>query len=329
MLIKLPSWEKSSHQRRMLDTMSGFWRVNSTLKACEGDLFVVKVDGSVLEDDGAFRHLAEDVAILRHAGIGVVLVHGGAPQVERLRQKLRITPTASDGGKASEARILNVRKMVCAGALNIDLVAGLTRLGVPALGLSGVDGRLLSVRGAPEGLDHPLTGGHPSAPVEVNCDFLKFVLKGGYVPVIAALAMDDKGAVVSVDSDGAAEAVAKALKADRLLILTDSAAILIAADETDQPDCTQADEAARLLANDKIAAGMVTKVGACVRAVAAGVKRAYIIQGIMPGALFIEMLTGMGGGTVIAGAAETESLRKERAGGCAPQRSAPVWVKMT
>lgn len=276
--------------------------------------FVVKLGGDVMSDTEALDHVTQQVSLLASLSIRIVVVHGGGTQATSLSRRLGVEPVIVAGRRVTDDTALEVAKMVYAGKLNTDLLASLRAHAVPAVGLSGVDGHLLTARRRPPvqvkddaGVTREVDYGHVGDIEAVDTGVLRTLLDGRFVPVVASLAGDDDGHVYNVNADTVAESLAVALKAMKLIFLTGAPGVL--RDRNDPSSLVtfaDPDDLAELMASGALAGGMRPKVEACIRAATGGVERTHIIDGRAPDALLLEVFTGAGCGTMIVG-------RKEKA----------------
>ena len=254
---------------------------------------VVKVGGAAMSDERLAARFAEDIALLRMVGVKPVVVHGGGPQISALAKRLGLTTEFRDGHRVTDAETLEVAKMVLVGKVNKDLVIHVNRAGVPALGLSGDDGNLLMARkriGA-AGEDLGFVGDITS----VNRELLAKLMETA-VPVIASVATDGLGQSYNVNADLAAAAVASAVEASKLVLLTDVAGVI--QDDELVSELT-VDDAEGLIAQGKVSGGMIPKLEAVVRAMRSGVHRAHVVDGRVEHALILELFTPEGMGTMV------------------------------
>lgn len=264
------------------------------IKRFSGSTFVIKYGGAAMEEEALKHEFAKDIVLLKYVGINPVVVHGGGPQIERLLTKLEIPTRFVDGLRVTDEATLEVVEMVLSGLINKQIVKDIHDNGGQAIGLSGKDGRLVMARRI-EGKDVGLVG----EVVEVNGLILKEISKAGYVPVIAPLGSGIDGNTYNINADTVAGAVAKALLAEKLILLTDVPGVL---DDVSRPiSVLKTDEVRTLLNNQTIRGGMIPKVRCCLDALHGGVKKTHIIDGRVPHALLLEVFTRTGIGTQIAG----------------------------
>jgi acetylglutamate kinase len=264
------------------------------IKRFSGSTFVIKYGGAAMEEEALKHEFAKDIVLLKYVGINPVVVHGGGPQIERLLTKLQIPTRFVDGLRVTDEATLEVVEMVLSGLINKRIVKDIQDNGGEAIGLSGKDGRLVMAKQV-EGKDIGLVG----QVVGVNALILKEISKAGYVPVIAPLGCGIDGNTYNINADTVAGAVAKALLAEKLILLTDVPGVL---DEASKPiSVLKTDEVKSLLNDQTIRGGMIPKVKCCMDALHGGVKKTHIIDGRVPHALLLEVFTRTGIGTQIAG----------------------------
>lgn len=274
----------------------------------KGKTFVVKVGGHILRKRETLDALLEDVCLLQQIGIRIIFVHGGGPQATEMSRRLGLEPKFVAGRRVTDAQTLEVAKMVYAGSLSVDILSAFRLHQTPAVGLSGVDCRLITARRRHKKLIEPFPGAEQ---VEVDFGFvgdiekvdpaiLEQLLSGGVVPVISPLACDSDGNVFNVNADSIAEAVARAMRAEKLLILTDTDGLLRDVnDPRSLVSCVDIEEVEKMRQDGLLSGGMLPKVEACVAALKGGVRRAHILNGARPGALLEEIFTNAGCGTLL------------------------------
>ena len=301
-----------------IDTARGIAGLKGALgyvRAYRDRTFVVKLGGEVLADAEALDGVAAQVSLLSSLGIRVVVVHGGGPQASAASRRLGIEPRIVAGRRVTDDDALLVAKMVFAGQLNVDVLSALRRHHVEAVGLSGVDAELVSARVRPpttvtrdDGAVEWVDFGHVGDVVDVEPRVLTSLLDARFVPVVASLAGDAEGRVYNVNADTMAEALAVALRAQKLLYLTGVPGVL--RDRRDPATLVtfaDADDLAGLLCSGAVAAGMRPKVEACIRAARGGVERTHILDGRAPDSILCEVFTGAGCGTMIVARKEVSA----------------------
>jgi acetylglutamate kinase len=260
-----------------------------------GKTVVIKYGGAAMNDPELREEFARDVVLLKYVGLNPVVVHGGGPEVTALMERLNMPIEFVEGLRVSDQATVEVAKMVLVGKVNKDIVLRLGRHGQPAVGLSGDDGMLFQVerQTSPGGEDIGFVG----RIARVDVDVLRHVASD-YIPVIASVGADREGASYNINADEAAGAVARALRAYKMIFLTDIAGWLRDASDPESlvAEAT-ADEVVQAL--DGVTGGMRPKLAACVDAITGGVQFAHIIDGRVPHSLLLELFTDAGVGTRI------------------------------
>ena len=269
------------------------------LERFRGATVVIKYGGNAMTDDGLKRAFAEDVVFLRLAGLRPVVVHGGGPQISAMLDRVGIASEFRGGLRVTTPEAMEVVRMVLTGQVQREIVTLINAHGPYAVGLSGEDAGLFRAerRGVVvdgEEIDLGLVGDV----VEVRPDFATDLLDEGLIPVVSTVAPDSEGTIHNVNADTAAAALAVALGAEKLVVLTDVAGLY-----ADWPASEQviAEIAATQLAKllPSLDSGMIPKMEACLRAVEGGVPRAHVIDGRVPHALLVEVFTDEGVGTMV------------------------------
>lgn len=274
----------------------------------KGQTFVVKLGGELAGTPAALQSLAEDLSLLTHVGIRIVLVHGGGPQASELSRRLGMEPNMVDGRRVTDADTLDIAKMVFAGKINVDILSALRVQGVRAVGLSGVDADILhATRRLPTEVKDQATGetrmvdyGFVGDVTHVDSTVLKLLVDNGYLPVLSSLCSDEDGNILNINADTVASVLARDLQAAKLISLTSVPGIL--SDPSDPESLIPVLTAAGVdehVASGVITAGMKPKVKALVDAVQGGVARGHILSGLDSGALLLELFTREGCGTLI------------------------------
>jgi acetylglutamate kinase len=265
-----------------------------------GRTVVIKYGGHAMSEPALRETFAEDVAFLRYCGIKVVVVHGGGPQINTMLDRLGVAPAFAGGLRVTTDDTLQVVRMVLVGQVNKDVVGLLNGYGPHAVGLSGEDAKLLvAARRPPQEVDGELVDlGHVGDVVAVNPDPVTALLDSRVVPVVASIAVGEDGGVLNVNADTAAAALAGALRAEKLIILTDVEGLYADWPATTEliSELTAADLEARL---PDLASGMIPKMRACLDAVRGGVAKAHVLDGRVPHALLLEVFTDSGIGTQV------------------------------
>ncbi|MBL7237358.1 acetylglutamate kinase [Novacetimonas hansenii] len=276
------------------------------LRRYAGDTLVVKYGGSAMVDTSLSDAFGHDVALLKQVGINPVIVHGGGPQISAMLKRLQIESTFIDGLRVTDAAMIDVIEMVLAGKVNKQVAGLINRAGALAVGISGMDGGLISARrlerrARENGVetDRLLDLGFVGEPTRIDSRVIYALSGSGLIPVIAPVGSGENGETYNINADTAAGAIAGAVNASRLLMLTDVPGVL---DENGNliPELT-AEDARRGIASGMISGGMIPKVETCLAAVKAGAKAAVILDGRVPHACLLELFTEAGLGTLIRG----------------------------
>ncbi|WP_020180543.1 acetylglutamate kinase [Methylopila sp. M107] len=266
---------------------------------------VVKYGGNAMGDADAARWFAQDVAILKEVGINPVVVHGGGPQIGRMLERLGIKSEFKAGLRVTDADTVEVVEMILAGSINKNLVASINAEGGRAIGLSGKDGGMVTARKVTRSIIDPATGrqevidfGFVGEPDKVDRTVLDWAISSDQIPVVAPVASGSDGTqTYNVNADTFAGAIAGAVDAKRLLLLTDVPGVLDK--DKNLIDQLTVEQARALIADGTISGGMIPKVETCIYAVERGVEGVVILDGKTPHAVLIELLTEGGAGTLI------------------------------
>ncbi len=274
------------------------------LKRYDDQIIVVKYGGHAMGDEAGALRFGRDIALLEQVGVNPVVVHGGGPQINAMLKRLNVKSEFVQGLRVTDAQMVDVVEMVLAGTVNKQVAAAITRAGVTAVGISGKDGDLIrakkltrTVRDPDSNIERVLDLGFVGEPESVNPRVLHLLIGADIVPVVAPVGVGADGHTYNINADTVAGAVAGALQAERLLMLTDVAGVL-GVDGKLIPEMTVAEVRAGIAAG-WISGGMIPKVETCIYAVERGVKGAVILDGRVPHALLRELFTDAGAGTLI------------------------------
>jgi acetylglutamate kinase len=274
----------------------------------KGKTFVVKFSGKVTENKENLASLAEELALMHQVGIRVCVIHGGGKQLSELAKKLGVVQTVIEGRRVTDDDTLELAKMIFRGKINTEILAELRRRGIEAVGLSGIDGGVVSaVRRPPKDVVDKTTGematidfGHVGDIVKVNSRLINILLENDYMPIISSLGADDDGKIYNINADTVAAEIAVSLKAEKLILLSDVNGIYLDAnDETTKISRLTGAEAARLISEGQATGGMIPKLQSLVSLLDRGVRSAHIISGTNRNALLSEVFTVEGTGTMI------------------------------
>ena len=264
---------------------------------------VVKYGGHAMGDEHLAREFARDIVLLEQTAINPVVVHGGGPQIEAMLKRVGVKSQFADGLRVTDEQTLEVVEMVLAGALNKQMVGYINEAGGKAIGLCGKDGNMVTARKLTRTVVDPdshiekiVDLGFVGEPEKVDTTVLDQVLGRKLIPVLAPVAAAADGGTFNVNADTFAGAIAGALKAKRLLLLTDVAGVFDKSKKLIKE--LTADEARRLIADGTISGGMIPKVETCIDALERGVEAVVILDGKVPHAVLLELFTELGAGTL-------------------------------
>ncbi len=265
---------------------------------------VVKYGGHAMGEEELARSFARDVVLMEQTAINPVVVHGGGPQIGEMLARLGIKSQFADGLRITDAATIEIVEMVLAGSINKQLVGFINEAGGKAIGLCGKDGNMVLARKASRSMIDPQSKmekiidlGFVGEPETVDTTVLTQILGRDLIPVLAPLATSNGGGTYNVNADTFAGAIAGALKAKRLLLLTDVPGVLDRSKNLIKQ--LSANEARRLIADGTISGGMIPKVETCIYALEAGVEGVVILDGKVPHAVLLELLTDHGAGTLL------------------------------
>ena len=266
------------------------------IKRYTGKIVVIKYGGNAMINETLKEQVMEDIVLLHLIGVKVVLIHGGGPEISELMKRLGKESEFIDGLRVTDKETVDIVQMVLAGKINKTLVNMLEMKGGRAVGLSGMDGRLIEAEVKDERL------GYVGRITKINIRPVTDLLDKGYIPVISTLGCDRAGNTYNINGDTAAAHIAGALEAKRLIMMTDIAGILRDRDDPSTliPELT-VPQARRLYDEGVISGGMIPKVDCCIEAISEGVKNVVIMDGRVPHSILMELLTNEGAGTWIRG----------------------------
>jgi len=269
-----------------------------------GETFVIKYGGHAMGNEALAEIFARDIALLKQVGINPIVVHGGGPQISDMLKRLNVQASFVDGLRVTDAKTVEIVEMVLSGSINKQIAAAINKVGGKAIGLSGKDANLVRAkklhrtqRDPDSNIERILDLGFVGEPEAVNPHVLDVFLKSDVIPVVAPLASGADGETYNINADTMAGKIAAAVKARRLLLLTDVPGVMTA----DKKLMTRldADEVKAFIADGTISGGMIPKVTTCLDAVEGGVGAAVILDGRVPHAILLEIFTDSGVGTLI------------------------------
>jgi acetylglutamate kinase len=266
------------------------------LRQFRGDTVVIKYGGAAMLDATLRTEVLKDAVLLEHVGLRPVVVHGGGPDITETMRRFGKEPEFVDGQRVSDAETVGIAQMVLTGKTNPDLVAAIQQQGGRAIGLNGKDGGMVIARKRSGPTDLGFVGEVDT----VRPDLVSGLISQGFIPVIAPIAAGLGGETFNINADHFAGAIAGALRASKLVLLTDVRGVLKDRSDPDTVISELASKQAReMIAAGGIDAGMIPKVEACLDALASGVDRCHIVDGRLPHALLMELFTDVGIGTMV------------------------------
>lgn len=279
------------------------------IKSFFGETVVIKYGGHAMKDEKLKQAFALNIALLRYVGIKPVIVHGGGPQIGRMLEQLSIQSTFREGQRVTDDATMDVVEMVLVGKVNKEIVNLMNLAGVCAVGLSGKDGHIIQARKMELVANNPQTQapeiidlGKVGEVVNVDTRLINSLSDDGFIPVIAPVGVDAEGQTYNINADAVAGAVAGALKAKRLILLTDVPGVL--GKDGDLIHSIAMKDAGILFDNGIVTGGMIPKIKCCLKALKEGVEKAMIIDGRIENCIILELFTNSGIGTEIVQTAQ-------------------------
>lgn len=246
------------------------------------------------------QKIMEDITLLKFVGMNPILVHGGGPDINNMLKTLDVKPEFIDGLRVTDDKTMEVVQMVLTGKINKEIVAKLNGMGASAIGLCGIDGNIIQAQKAP--MKNGVDLGNVGEIIKVNTTLLNTLSNDQYIPVIAPIGVGENGESYNINADTAAGEIAAALKAEKLIFLTDTDGIRTV---EDNPDTllyvASRTDILNMIEDGKIRGGMLPKVNGCLEALDKGVKRTHILNGTIPHPIILEIFTDSGIGTMVTG----------------------------
>jgi len=271
-----------------------------------GKTFVIKYGGNAMISPELKKAVMLDVILLKYVGLNPVLVHGGGPEINEMMRRVGKEPEFVGGLRVTDAETMEIVQMVLVGKVNQEIVSLINQYGGKAVGLSGKDGNLIVARRRPpqkvqaDGETSVVDLGYVGDVESVNPEIIQILSQEGYIPVISSIGVGLDGESYNINADVVAGEIAAALKADKLIMLTDVEGIFADPSDPGSLISTLETEAARsLIAQGVISRGMIPKVEACIKAVESGVTRTHIIDGRRIHSILLEIFTDKGIGTMV------------------------------
>lgn len=269
------------------------------IQALNGRTVVIKYGGNAMISDELKNSVMEDITLLKYIGVNPVIVHGGGPDITRTLKQLNIESEFVNGLRKTDSATMEVAQMVLVGKTNKEIVSLLNQKGGKAVGICGIDDNMIvceKLTKTDDGQDIDL--GYVGNITHINPHMLEVLANSGYIPVVAPIGVDKNGQSYNINADTVAGELACALKAEKLILLTDVEGVK-SSKEDKILNALTVDEVHRLIADGTITGGMIPKVMGCVRALENGVGRTHIIDGRIPHCILLEIFTNKGIGTMI------------------------------
>jgi acetylglutamate kinase len=287
-----------------LKTVSTLSEALPYMREFSGETFVIKYGGHVMGDPILSRQFAEDIVLLKQVGINPIVVHGGGPQIGKMLERLKIQSSFIDGLRVTDAATVEIVEMVLSGSINKQIVAEINSAGGMAIGISGKDGGLIearklrrTVRDPDSNIEKILDLGFVGEPTRINPTLLQEFSESNIIPVIAPIGIGANGETFNINADTAAGAIAAAIGASKLMILTDVSGVLN--DKKELISELSFSEVRKLIKEKVITGGMIPKVETCLHALENDCEAAHILDGRLPHVLLLETFTKYGAGTMI------------------------------
>ncbi|NLM77679.1 MAG: acetylglutamate kinase [Ruminococcaceae bacterium] len=272
------------------------------IQSLAGKTVVIKYGGNAMINEDLKSHVMQDITLLKYIGINPVLVHGGGPDISAMLQQLAIPSSFRSGLRVTDAQTMSVAQMVLVGKTNKEIVARLNQNGAKAIGICGIDGRLIECEKITRDRDgNPIDIGYVGQIVKINTRVLEMLANDEYIPVVAPIGIGAGGESYNINADTVAGEIAAALKAEKLMTLTDVEGVKMRNENGEDVVISTLNEVEieDLIARGIISGGMIPKVTGCLDTVKRGVGRAHIIDGRIPHCLLLEIFTNKGIGTMI------------------------------
>ncbi len=265
------------------------------IQSFSGRKIVIKYGGSIMEEENLKKAFYRDIALLSSVGVCPVVIHGGGPEINSWLNKLDISPKFENGLRITDQKTMEIVEMVLMGRVNKQIVKGINHTGALAVGISGLDGKLIQSRELGDG-SHGLVG----EVTKINPELLNPLIAKGYIPIISSIGSTLDGITHNINADFVAGEVAAAINAEKLVLLTDTPGILRQRENANSLfKQINLKEAREFIEKEIVTEGMLPKTECCIRALAQGVKAAHIIDGRIEHSLLLEIFTNSGIGTMI------------------------------
>jgi acetylglutamate kinase len=295
---------KSNIKPEWIKTATTLGEALPYMRRFAGETFVIKYGGNAMGDDELSKKFASDIVLLKQVGINPVIVHGGGPQISNMLERLKIQSTFVSGLRVTDASTVEIAEMVLSGSINKQIVSDICRAGGLAVGMSGKDGSLITARKIRRTMKDPdsniekiLDLGFVGEPIKINPEVLIAFEESNIIPVIAPIGVGENGETFNINADTAAGAIASALAASKLILLTDVPGVMN--DEGELINKISIHDARRMISDRVATGGMIPKLETCISSVEHNVEAAHILDGRVPHVVLLEIFTEHGTGTMI------------------------------
>ena len=296
--------EPISNPEEWLETATTLSEALPYMRKFAGETFVIKYGGHAMGDASLAEKFARDIVLMKQVGIQPIVVHGGGPQIAAMLERLKIQSSFVDGLRVTDAATVEIVEMVLSGSINKQIVSAINAAGGVAVGLSGKDGNLIEatrltrkVKDPDSNIEKILDLGFVGEPSVINTDIIDELEESNIIPVIAPIGIGADGQTYNINADTAAGALAAALSACKLMLLTDVPGVLSKSKEL-YSELTLSD-VAKLMKDGTISGGMIPKLETCIDALEGGVEAVHILDGRIPHVLLVEIFTEHGVGTMV------------------------------
>jgi len=265
-----------------------------------GKTVVIKYGGNAMINEKLKNWVMEDITLLKYIGVNPIVVHGGGPDINSVLKKLKVESQFVNGLRVTDIQTMEVAQMVLVGKTNKELVSMLNQKGGKAIGICGIDGNLIQARKHYEYVNgEKIDLGYVGEVVSINAKVLEMLAKDEYIPVVAPIGVGEDGTSYNINADTVAAEIAKAIKAEKLMFMTDVEGLKYDKNSKEIISAISADEVLKMIDEGKIDGGMIPKVLGCIDALKHGVNRTHILDGRIPHCILLEIFTDKGIGTMI------------------------------
>lgn len=292
-------------QQQLVDKADILIEALPYIQRLNGKTIVVKYGGNAIKSPELTKKILQDITLLKYVGLNPIVVHGGGPEINKYSEKFGVEPKWHNGLRITDKPTMEVVQLALVGKVNKDIVSTLNSLGAKAIGISGIDGNLIRVtkRKPVDGVDL----GYVGDVMEINTTLLTHLCNDEYIPVIAPVGIDTEGNSYNINADTVAGEIASALKAEKLMFLTDIEGIrTVPSDPSTLVPVIDVQTVRKYINDGIIDGGMIPKVKACINCIDAGVHRTHILDGTIPHPILLEIFTNRGIGTMVVKNGDTD-----------------------